>query len=98
MKEVIGVRFRENGKIYFFSPLNFLVEVGRNVIVETARGVEMGKVVLGVREIDEKKLSGQIKPILRLATAEDEKIYLANKEKSKKAFQIGLEKIKNHKL
>lgn len=98
MKEVIGVRFRENGKIYFFSPLNFLVEVGRNVIVETARGVEMGKVVLGVREIDEKKLSGQIKPILRLATAEDEKIYLANKEKSKKAFQIGLEKIKKHKL
>ena len=64
MKEVIGVRFRENGKIYFFDPLKFNVQVGEFVIVETARGVEYGKVVLGRREIDEKKMNSAIKPII----------------------------------
>lgn len=98
MKEVIGVRFRENGKIYFFSPLNYKVEVGRHVIVETARGVEYGKVVLGVREIDETKMSSPLKAIIRLADQRDEARYEENKEKSKKAYEVCLEKIKKHNL
>ena len=59
MKEVIGVRFRENGKIYFFNPLNYKIDPGRYVIVETQHGVEYGKVVLGRREVDETKLQGE---------------------------------------
>ena len=98
MKEVIGVRFRENGKIYFFDPLNYKIDPGRFVIVETARGVEYGKVVLGRREIDEEKMSAQLKPIIRIADEKDTAQYEANKEKSKKAFDICLEKIKKHGL
>lgn len=98
MKEVIGVRFRENGKIYFFDPHKFEIEVGQHVIVETARGVEYGKVVLGRREIDESKMSSALKPIMRLANEEDAKRCIANKENSKKAFDICLEKIAKHKL
>ena len=98
MKEVIGVRFRENGKIYFFDPLEQEIEVGGYVIVETARGVEYGKVVLGRREIDETKMSSPLKPIIRLADKDDEARYLSNKENSKKAYDICLEKIKKHEL
>lgn len=98
MKEVIGVRFRENGKIYFFDPLRFNVEVGEFVIVETARGVEYGKVVLGRREIDEKKMSSAIKPIIRIAEDKDHKKYQENQEKNKKAYNICLEKIAKHGL
>jgi cell fate regulator YaaT (PSP1 superfamily) len=99
MKEVIGVRFRQGGKIYYFSPLNYKVDVGRHVIVETTRGVEYGDVVLGVREVDETKIpGGQIKPIIRIATKDDEQKNEENIEKSKKAYEIGLEKIKKHQL
>ncbi|MGN0436517.1 MAG: PSP1 C-terminal domain-containing protein, partial [Wujia sp.] len=98
MKEVIGVRFRENGKIYFFNPLNYKVDVGRHVIVETARGVEYGKVVLGRREIDEGKMSSPLKPIIRIADENDDAKYAENKEKSKKAYEICLEKIHKHGL
>lgn len=98
MKEVIGVRFRENGKIYFFDPGKYQLEPGQHVIVETARGVEYGKVVLGRREIDETKMSSPLKPIIRLATAEDDKKYMTNKENCKKAYDICLEKIQQHGL
>ena len=98
MKDVIGVRFRENGKIYFFDPLKFEVEAGQYVIVETARGVEYGKVVLGRRQIDEGKMSSQLKPIIRIANEKDAKQHEDNKEKSKKAYDICLEKIKKHGL
>lgn len=98
MKEVIGVRFRENGKIYFFDPLRFNVEVGEFVIVETARGVEYGKVVLGRREIDEKKMNSAIKPIMRIAEDRDHRKFEENKEKNKKAYNICLEKIQKHGL
>ncbi|MBQ9278874.1 MAG: stage 0 sporulation family protein [Lachnospiraceae bacterium] len=98
MKDVIGVRFRTNGKIYFFDPLDFQVEVGQFVIVETARAVEYGKVVLGRRQIDEGKMSSQLKPIIRLANEKDAKQYEENKEKSKKAYDICIEKIKKHGL
>ena len=93
MKEVRGVRFRENGRIYFFSPLTYQVDPGRYVIVETARGLEYGKVVLGVREIDETKMSSPVKPIIRLADEKDKARFEENKEKSKKAYEICLEKI-----
>ena len=82
MKEVIGVRFRENGKIYFFNPLNYKIDPGRYVIVETQHGVEFGKVVLGRREVDETKLQGELKPIIRIATEADEKKHAENLEKS----------------
>lgn len=98
MKEVIGVRFRDNGKIYFFDPLRFNVQVGEFVIVETARGVEYGKVVLGRREIDEKKMNSVIKPIIRIAEDKDHKKYQDNQEKNKKAYNICLEKIAKHGL
>lgn len=98
MKEVIGVRFRENGKIYFFDPLKYNVKAGDCVIVETARGIEYGKVALGRREIDETKMHTPIKPIIRIATEDDDARYISNKENSKKAFDICIEKIKKHGL
>ena len=98
MIEVIGVRFRESGKIYFFDPLKIEVEAGDYVIVETARGMEYGKVVYGRRQIDEKKMSAPIKPIIRKATPADAARNEKNKEKCKEAFNICLEKIAKHKL
>ncbi|MDO4977793.1 MAG: stage 0 sporulation family protein [Eubacteriales bacterium] len=98
MIQVIGVRFRDNGKIYYFSSDNFEVEVGNNVIVETARGVEFGKVVLGKREVKEEKIVSTLKPVIRIATEEDEQIQISNKIKSKEAFEICLEKIRKHEL
>ncbi len=93
MKEVIGVRFRDNGKIYFFNPLNYKIDPGRYVIVETQHGVEFGKVVLGRREVDETQLQGELKPIIRIATEADEKKHAENLEKNKKAMGICKEKI-----
>lgn len=98
MIEVIGVRFRPNGKIYFFTPSGHEVEVGDAVIVETVRGVEYGKVVLGKREIDEGSITSTLKPVIRKATAEDDKKNEANKAKCKDAFNICLEKIEKHGL
>lgn len=98
MIEVIGVRFRPNGKIYFFDPSGFDLEVGDAVIVETVRGVEYGKVVLSKREIDEGSITSALKPVIRKATVEDDKKNEANKEKCKDAFKICLEKIAKHGL
>ena len=98
MAKVIGVRFRDNGKIYYFSGGNLGVKVGDNVIVETARGVEYGRVVLGDREVEEEKIIATLKPVLRIATEEDKKIHRRNQEKSREAFGICLEKIKKHGL
>lgn len=98
MKEIIGVRFRPNGKIYFFDPVDFQVECGQFVIVETARGVEYGKVVLGRRNIEETKIIASLKPIIRIATEDDSRKYEENKKKSERAFEICLEKIAKHKL
>ena len=98
MTKVIGVRFRTAGKIYYFSSGNLGVKLGDSVIVETARGVEYGRVVLGDREVEEEKIISTLKPVLRIATEEDEKIHRKNQEKSKEAFGICLEKIKKHGL
>ena len=98
MIEVIGVRFRKNGKIYFFSPSELPIEIGQNVIVETSRGVEYGKVVLGKREIKSEKIISTLKPVIRIATPEDDEINEENKRKSKDAFRICLDKIAKHGL
>lgn len=98
MIKVIGVRFRQAGKIYFFSPMDMEIEAGQHVIVETARGVEYGHVVLGIREVDEEKVVQPLKPVIRVATPNDDEICRRNKEKEKDAFQICLEKIKKHGL
>lgn len=98
MANVIGVRFRKAGKIYYFDPAGFDINVGDNVIVETARGVEYGKVVLGLREVEDEKIVQTLKPVIRKATPEDDEIERRNKEKEKDAFQICLEKIKKHGL
>ena len=98
MIKVVGVRFKKAGKIYYFDPQNFEVEAGSFVIVETARGVEYGKVVLGRREVEEGKITASLKPIIRIATEDDTRRYEDNKKKSKRAFGICLEKIAKHKL
>lgn len=96
--KVIGVRFRVAGKIYFFNPLQFPIKSGDHVIVETARGVEYGTVVGGIREIKDEEVSQPLKPVIRIATKEDDEKEAANRIKEKEAFQICLEKIKKHGL
>ena len=98
MVKVIGVRFRQAGKIYNFDPLDFKIEVGNHVIVETARGIEYGKVVQSVQEKNEEDVIMPLKPVIRVATEEDDKIAKQNKDKEKKTFFICKEKIKKHGL
>ncbi|HBZ03330.1 MAG TPA: stage 0 sporulation protein, partial [Lachnospiraceae bacterium] len=98
MKEVIGIRFRPNGKIYYFDPMDFHVQAGDDVIVETARGVEYGKCVLGRRQIDDTKRISGLKPIIRIANDADKKKYEDNKVKSKQAYESCLKKIQEHGL
>lgn len=98
MVDVIGVRFRQTGKIYFFAPEDYDVKVGDNVIVETARGIEYGKVVLGKRQIEESKLVSSLKSVIRIATEEDDRIQQENQIKKQEAFKVCLEKIEKHGL
>ena len=98
MVEVIGVRFRTAGKIYFFNPKEFQVKSGDHVIVETARGLEFGSVVSERRQVKEKCIGDELKPVLRIATKEDEERAAKNREKEKEAYKICLDKIKEHEL
>ena len=98
MVKVIGVRFRRTGKIYYFDPAGLNIEAGEHVIVETARGVEYGNVVLGVREVEDDKVVQPLKPVIRVATPEDDKVDADNRLKEKKAYEICLEKIAKHGL
>ncbi len=98
MVTVIGVRFRRAGKIYYFSPNEYDIKVGDNVIVETARGVEYGNVVIANRKISEEEVVAPLKEVIRVATPEDDEKERANKEKEKEAFKICLEKIQKHGL
>ena len=98
MVKVIGVRFRRTGKIYYFDPAGLNIEDGEHVIVETARGVEYGNVVLGVREVEDDKVVQPLKPVIRVATPEDDKVDADNRLKEKKAYEICLEKIAKHGL
>ena len=98
MIKVIGVRFRTAGKIYFFDPGRLHIRKGDHVIVETARGIEYGTVVGGVREVENDKVVQPLKPVLRIATQKDNEQEASNKEKEKDAFKICLEKIRKHNL
>lgn len=98
MKDIIGVRFRQAGKVYYFDPGEEVLERGQHVIVETAKGVEIGTVVLPNREMAEEKIVAPLKGILRVATEEDEEAERENREKEKEAFDICLKKIEKHKL
>lgn len=98
MIQVIGVRFRKAGKIYYFSPKGLDISAGQSVIVETARGVEFGKVVLGTREVPKENVVMPVKPIIRIATEADIKTAEENEVKGKEAFKICLEKIHKRKL
>lgn len=98
MTKVIGIRFRKAGKVYYFSPGENEIKTGDHVIVETARGVEYGYVVLGTHEVDDKKVIQPLKSVIRMATPADEETERRNKEKEKEAFKVCVEKIKKHNL
>ena len=95
---VVGVRFKKAGKIYYFDPETTEYTYGQNVIVETARGMEFGTVVIPNRDVSEEDVIPPVKPVTRLATDEDMEINRQNKEKEKEAFEVCIEKIKKHKL
>ncbi len=98
MVKVVGVRFRSAGKIYYFDPAGYDMKTGTHVIVETARGVEYGTVMIAPKEVEDDKVIQPLKSVIRVATKEDEKQEKRNKEKEKEAFKICLEKIAKHKL
>ena len=98
MIKVIGVRFRRAGKVYYFNPLDMDITTGMHVIVETARGVEYGYVVLGVKDMDEEKVFQPLKPVIRIATPQDDAVADENRQKEKDAFKICQEKIRKHGL
>lgn len=98
MTEVIGVKFNKVGKIYYFDPKGNKLEVGRGVVVETARGLEFGYVATPNREVSEDELVAPLKPIVRAATNADYDRLEKNKEKEKEAFEIAVREIREHKL
>jgi cell fate regulator YaaT (PSP1 superfamily) len=98
MTKVVGIRFQRAGKIYYFDPLDYELETANHVIVETARGVEMGTVLIPPREVEDDKVVQPLKPVIRVATDEDEKIVARNKEREIEAFAICKDKIARHGL
>ena len=98
MVEVIGVRFNSAGKIYYFDPKGQKFSIGTNILVETARGVELGHVVIENKEVDDSEIVPPLRPIIRVATEEDYRQVAENKEKEKDAFIIANEKVREHKL
>ncbi len=98
MTKIIGVKFREAGKVYFFDPLGYRIKKNDNVIVETARGIEFGTVVGGIREVDDDKVVQPLKPVIRIATAKDKEQEAENRRKEQTAFKICAEKIQKHQL
>ena len=98
MPTVVGIRFKKAGKIYYFDPEKTGVQKGDFAIVETARGMEYGEVVAGVREVDEKEIIAPLKPVLRKATKADQEKVAENEVREKEAFNICERKIKTHEL
>lgn len=98
MIKIVGVRFKNAGKIYYFDPVDLEIEKDMDVVVETTRGLEFGRVVINPKEIDEKELISPLKPIIRIASEQDKNIYKENKLKSKETFEICSQKIKDHDL
>lgn len=98
MVKIIGVRFRNVGKIYYFNPKNFQVKPQDHVIVETARGVEYGTVVLGPKDVDEEEVVQPLKDVIRIATPKDDAREQSNRKKEREAYQICVKKIREHEL
>lgn len=98
MVKVVGIRFRNAGKIYYFGPGDLDLKAGMHAIVETARGVEIGTVITNPREVSEESVIQPLKPVIRIATDADERQAEKNIEKEKEAFRICLEKIQKHEL
>ena len=98
MYDVVGVRFKRAGKIYYFDPAEHPVSKDQHVIVETARGIEYGKVVIGPKKVDESDVVLPLKKVIRVANEEDARIVEANRQAAKDAFKIGLQKIRDHGL
>lgn len=98
MVTVIGVRFKKAGKIYYFSPDNLDIKKNVSVIVETARGIEIGKCVIEPKQIKEEDIVAPLKNVLRIATEEDLKKHEENKAKEEEAFSICTDKIEQHSL
>jgi len=98
MAEIIGVRFKDVGKVYYFSPNGKKIDSGAKVIVETARGVEIGEVVLPNKTIDENELGRPIRPIMRVADEHDLAVAAKNREREKDIMAVFAKKIEEHKL
>ncbi|MCC8067936.1 MAG: stage 0 sporulation family protein [Clostridiales bacterium] len=98
MTKIIGVRFRNAGKVYYFDPKSFKISAGDHVIVETTRGIEYGTTIGGVREVEDDKVVQPLKAVIRVATDEDNARAKRNREKEKEAMRICREKIQKHGL
>ncbi|MGI6540690.1 MAG: PSP1 domain-containing protein [Bacillota bacterium] len=98
MVKIVGVRFKKAGKVYYFDPGELDLAAGDDVIVETARGVEFGQVVIGPKFVDEEEIVQPLKQVIRGATDADRRQVEENKKKAERAFDIGLEKIAAHGL
>ena len=98
MKNIVGVRFKKLGKIYFFNPKNLRVRKGDKVIVETAQGEEYGEVMIPNRRVEDEKIVAPLKRVIRIANYKDHKHFEDCKKKEKEAFNVCLKKIKEHKL
>ncbi|NLT57537.1 MAG: stage 0 sporulation family protein [Clostridiales bacterium] len=98
MTTICGIRFREAGKVYYFDPAGLELQPGQAVIVETARGIEHGEVVMGNTEMPEERLTLPLKRVLRLASSEDSRQAAENVRREQEAFDICLQKIAAHKL
>lgn len=98
MTRIIGVRFRNVGKVYYFSPNDFDIYTGDHVIVETARGVEYGTVVLSPRDVEDDKVVQPLKEVIRVATPEDDEHEAVNRQKEREAYSVCLQKIREHDL
>lgn len=98
MTEIIGVRFKDVGKIYYFSPAGNKIECGSHVIVETARGMECGEVVIANRKVEDSKVVQPLKSIIRIATEKDLETQKKNREKEQEIMKVFTQKIADHKL
>ncbi len=98
MAEIIGIRFKDVGKVYYFDPMGQIMNIDDKVIVETARGIECGSVAIPNKEISDDKIVHPLKQIIRKATDDDLRRIAENRKKEKRAFSICLKKIEEHKL
>ncbi len=98
MTEVVGVRFRNTGKMYYFSPNGLEIRKGMHVLADTSRGIEYSEAVTDVRTVEDTEIVAPLRNIVRIATEEDQKTFEENRQKEKEAFLVCQEKIRNHEL